>query len=126
MLPSTYLLLKRIKFCVNEIKFRMTSPSVTFQTDKKIPVKFLVLIFKNNKQSHYLLIISWNLHILMKCIFIDIYVIIIFQENYFLLFKTSCSMDSSEAVVWRCSVKKVLLNIRKNSQENTCVGVSFL
>ena len=26
----------------------------------------------------------------------------------------------------RCSVKKVFLNISQNSQENTCLGVSFL
>ena len=31
-----------------------------------------------------------------------------------------------EAVVWRCSVKKVFLEISQNSQENTCVRVSFL
>ena len=32
----------------------------------------------------------------------------------------------SEAVVQRCSVKKVFLEISQNSQENTCVRVSFL
>ena len=32
----------------------------------------------------------------------------------------------SEAVVWRCSVEKVLLEISQNSQENTCARVSFL
>ena len=32
----------------------------------------------------------------------------------------------SEAVVQRCSVKKVFLDILQNSQENTCAGVSFL
>ena len=31
-----------------------------------------------------------------------------------------------EAVVWRCSVEKVLLEILKGSQENTCARVSFL
>ena len=31
-----------------------------------------------------------------------------------------------EAVVWRCSVEKVFLQISKNSQENTCAWVSFL
>ena len=30
-----------------------------------------------------------------------------------------------EAVVWRCSVKKVFLEISQNSQENTCARVSF-
>ena len=32
----------------------------------------------------------------------------------------------TEAVVWRCSVKKVFLGISQNSQENTCARVSFL
>ena len=31
-----------------------------------------------------------------------------------------------EAVVRRCSVKKVFLEISQNSQENTCARVSFL
>ena len=31
----------------------------------------------------------------------------------------------SEAVVQRCSVKKVLLEISQNSQENICARVSF-
>ena len=33
---------------------------------------------------------------------------------------------TSEAVVRRCSVKKVFLEISQNSQENTCARVSFL
>ena len=32
----------------------------------------------------------------------------------------------SEAVAWRCSAKKVFLEILQNSQENTCSRVSFL
>ena len=32
----------------------------------------------------------------------------------------------SGAVIWVCSVKKVFLNTLQNSQENTCIGVSFL
>ena len=32
----------------------------------------------------------------------------------------------SEAVVQRCSLKKVSLEISQNSQENSCVRVSFL
>ena len=31
-----------------------------------------------------------------------------------------------EAVAWRCSIKMVFLKISQNSQENTCVRVSFL
>ena len=34
--------------------------------------------------------------------------------------------DTPEAVVQRCSVKKVFLEISQNSQENTCARVSFL
>ena len=34
--------------------------------------------------------------------------------------------EISEAVVRRCFVKNVLLKISQNSQENTCVRVSFL
>ena len=32
----------------------------------------------------------------------------------------------TEAVVWRCSVEKVFLEISQNLQENTCARVSFL
>ena len=41
-------------------------------------------------------------------------------------FPENCEEFSSEAVVPRCSVKKVFLKISPNSQENTCVRVSFL
>ena len=34
--------------------------------------------------------------------------------------------EPAEAVAQRCSVKKVLLEISQNSQENTCARVSFL
>ena len=34
--------------------------------------------------------------------------------------------NNTEAVVRRCSVKKVYLEISQNSQENTCVRFSFL
>ena len=33
---------------------------------------------------------------------------------------------SRKAVVWRCSVKKLLLKTSQNSHENTCARVSFL
>ena len=36
------------------------------------------------------------------------------------------SSQSAEAVVQKCSVKKVFLEISKNSQENTCARVSIL
>ena len=34
-------------------------------------------------------------------------------------------LKRTEAVVQRCSVRKVFLKISQNSQENTCVRVSF-
>ena len=34
--------------------------------------------------------------------------------------------NASEAVVQRCSVKKVLVNISQNPQKNNCARVSFL
>ena len=34
--------------------------------------------------------------------------------------------QKTEAVVWRCSVEKMFLEISQNSQENTCARVSFL
>ena len=36
------------------------------------------------------------------------------------------SKPYTKAVFWRCSVKSVFLIILQNSQENTCVGVSFV
>ena len=39
--------------------------------------------------------------------------------------KFVCFFVSLEAVARRCSVKKVFLEISKNSQENTCARVSF-
>ena len=32
----------------------------------------------------------------------------------------------SEAVVWRCSVKKVFIKLSQISQKNTCARISFL
>ena len=42
------------------------------------------------------------------------------------IFKGTVNMKKAEAVVRRCSVKKVFLEILLNSQENTCATVSFL
>ena len=36
------------------------------------------------------------------------------------------SQNCTEAIVQRCYVKKVFLEISQNSQENTCARVSFL
>ena len=40
--------------------------------------------------------------------------------------KTIKTRKSAEAVIQRCSVKKVFLEISQNSQEDTCARVSFL
>ena len=40
--------------------------------------------------------------------------------------KTIKTRKSAEAVIQRCSVKKVFLEISQNSRENTCARVSFL
>ena len=42
------------------------------------------------------------------------------------IFKGTVNMKKAEAVVRKCSVKKVFLEILLNSQENTCATVSFL
>ena len=41
-------------------------------------------------------------------------------------FSKVAGKTKAEAVVQRCSVKKVFLKISQNSQENTCADVSFL
>ena len=41
------------------------------------------------------------------------------------LVSSASIMYDGEAVVQRCSVKKVFLEISQNSQENTCARVSF-
>ena len=46
------------------------------------------------------------------------------QKSYFREYFMSCF--TTEAVAQKCSVKKMLLQILKNSHENTCAGVSFL
>ena len=40
--------------------------------------------------------------------------------------KRETPTETAEVVVWRCSVKKVFLEISQNSQENTCAKVFYL
>ena len=50
------------------------------------------------------------------------------DNNHFIIRNTvwnASLMQMSEAVAQICSVKKVFLEISQNSQENTCVRVSF-
>ena len=44
----------------------------------------------------------------------------------YLYFPRKETSHDEEAVVQRCSVKNVFLEISQNSQENTCARVSFL
>ena len=42
-------------------------------------------------------------------------------------FQTSIAIKFfTKAVVWRCSVKTLFLKISQNSEENTCLGASFI
>ena len=52
----------------------------------------------------------------------------IFKNRFFRRIPPVAAFEKlkAEAVVRRCSVKKVLLEILLNSQENTCAKVSFL
>ena len=59
----------------------------------------------------------------MKCSMKNIH---LFTEYAFSLIKLFQAFVLSEAVAQRRSVKKVFLEISQNSQENTCVRVSFL
>ena len=45
--------------------------------------------------------------------------------GYLLLEKLKNCILHTEVVAWRCSVKRVFLEISENSQENTCAGVFF-
>ena len=57
---------------------------------------------------------DWVLNTPLGLFFYTVYVLLEFQH------------DHSEAVVRRCSVKKVFLEISQNSQENACARDSFL
>ena len=70
-------------------------------------------IFKNTYFEEHLWTAASGLCELNSLFWVEI------VKNIFLLL-------TSEAVARRCSVKKVLLEISQNSQENTCARVSFL
>ena len=82
MLSSTYLLFESIKFGITETNFRIFHRRVIISSRWGNPDEILrKIIFKKNKQKHYTLIISGNLHVLTKCSFIDNCVIIIFRKK---------------------------------------------
>ena len=55
---------------------------------------------------------------------VSFYLYVFPMFRWYSAYKTS-SQILPEAVAQRCSVKKVFLEISRNSQENTCVRVSF-
>ena len=48
------------------------------------------------------------------------------QNLFMIIYYRKWTIQSAEAVVQRCSVKKVSLEISQNLKENTCPRVSFL
>ena len=66
--------------------------------------------------------------LLEKKLFLNIFLKVHSKLEEFLFFKTGTIFTPVflEAVVRRCSVKKVFLEISQNSQETTCARVSFL
>ena len=46
--------------------------------------------------------------------------------KYLYVLEPMLSYKYPKAVAWRCSIKKVFLEISQNSQEHTCARVSFL
>ena len=132
------------KILHNRDKFQYDiTVGITFQTDKKILVKFLEIVFKKNKQKHYPLTISRNLHILMKfsfdCMllslkfsFIDICIIIIFKKKeqfscnskcFDILLKHTAVRSSHRS----CSVKKgVLKNSANFTGKHLCWSLFLL
>ena len=121
------------KILHNRDKFQYDiNVGITFQTDKKILVKFSEIVFKKNKQKHYPLTISRNLHILMKFSFIDICIIIIFKKKeqfscnskwFDILLKHTAVRSSHRS----CSVKKgVLKNSANFTGKHLCWSLFLL
>ena len=67
------------------------------------------------------LTVKWYLTFPLKNIVIPRMLFIFLTRN-----QKNIKRGDTEAVARRCSVKKVFLDISQNSQENTCVKVSFL
>ena len=83
----------------------------TLMSSFAIPVVFKKSIFRN---LTYVLIETSSCH-LHSCLHYVSY-----QKNRLFY------VEITEAVVQRCSIKKVFLGISQNSQENTCARDSFL
>ena len=85
--------------------------TLTLMSSFAIPVVFKKSIFRN---LTYVLIETSSCH-LHSCLHYVSY-----QKNRLFY------VEITEAVVQRCSIKKVFLGISQNSQENTCARDSFL
>ena len=61
-----------------------------------------------------------------SCIFIKLYRTVVCIEIKFPGKKSQLDISrATEAVAWRCSVKKVFVKVSQNSEKNTCARVSF-
>ena len=110
------------KILCNREKFLCDiSVGKTFPTHKKIPVKFLDIVYKKNIQKHYPLIISRNLHILMKYSFTDICAVIIFKKKSNFLVTTHHLLFYSKHTAVRSSHRRysVKNGVLKNSANFT-------
>ena len=92
-----------------------------FITLKMVPLIF-VEVFVTLKMVHLIFV---EVFITIKII-IEIKSLLklkeIFQSSYF----HACNKQPREAVVRKCSAKKVFIKILQNSQENTCARFSLL
>ena len=72
------------------------------------------------------LIITEPLTLYEKFKWSDLVTYFSFENIFILKHYLNCAFkQNTEAVVWRCSLKEVLLKILQNSQENTCARFYF-
>ena len=116
----TWTLLLRLVFLDNEYS------SEVFQTLLAVP-HFSNVAWKSQKQSSGVLLkrYFWKFRKqkVFSCEFCNIFKNIFFHRTP--LVATSEKLKA-EADVWRCSVKKVFLEIFLKLKENTCARISFL
>ena len=87
---------------------------------------------KNQNKCILFTTASWSTNVsLFYCLDINRYFELIMSGKDCAIYDAPCRKQLQEypcikAAVERCSVKKVLLEISQNSQENTCAKVSFI
>ena len=91
-------------------------PNISFSANTSCQISYLLyrIIYLSNKPC----ISSVCFTRTFLCLKKPLYILYLDEE-------TLCVIKS-EAVVWRCSLEMVLLEISQNSLENTCARVSFL